>query len=103
MNPRTATPTSEKSKKRLLRELYHSKVLPAIARQCPIKKPDGDGYFPEDVAIAAWKEKFRALFHPGRSTEKFDEQGYAELIVQVEAYACSELGCEFRESGRGVH
>lgn len=98
-----ATSPREKSRKRLLRDVYHTKTLPQVARQCRIKKPDGKGYFTEDIAVLAWKEKFRALFHPGRSTERLSDDEYAELIVQVEAYASSELGVEFRESDRGAH
>lgn len=77
-----------------IRGLYHA-VLAEIAKQCPLQMPNSDEHFPVSVAKAAWKEHFRGLFHPGRSTEDMGDTEFYALILQVEAHAANELGASF--------
>lgn len=72
-----------------LRKLYHGVVLKQIAEQY---RPDGRIW-----SIAAWKEFFRDWFCPDQSTEDLYDDDFAELVLQVMAFACMEMNVVFTE------
>ena len=78
-----------------MRQKYHGVILKTIAQQCPLINPETGDPFPIRTAIWAWKEKFRELFHPGRSTEDLSDEEFSELIGNVEAHGAQELGVTY--------
>lgn len=76
-----------------MRKKYHGIILQCIAQQVPIEV-DGE-MITGRLAIAAWKEFFRSLFHPGRSTEDLSDEEFSELIGTVEAHGAQELGVTY--------
>ena len=80
----------EKDPRHEMRKKYHGVILQSIAEQVPIEV-DGE-MITGRLAIAAWKEYFRGLFHPGRSTEALSDEEFSDLINTVEAHGAQELG-----------
>ncbi|HYE70951.1 MAG TPA: hypothetical protein VD932_05435, partial [Aquabacterium sp.] len=76
-----------------LRKLYHGPVLGTISEHVRVYQPDEGKHV--RYTILAWKELFRAMFHPERSSEDLTDAELHEVILQVQAFAAMELGVEF--------
>jgi len=84
---------TNKESRHEMRKKYHGIILRTIAQQKEIFV-DGEPIRGR-LAINAWKEYFRNLFHPGKSTEDMTDEEFSDLINTVEAHGAQELGVTF--------
>ncbi len=79
-----------------LRGALHGTLLRQIAERVWVPQPDGLAI---RYTAKAWKEFFKELFLPEgiTSTEDLMDDEYAELLLQVSAFACLDLNLELTE------